>query len=600
MLREHHRTKVGEEPNHEQVSHYFLGTGEYASDDFRIVDSQHAMLRAVVFERGPRGSTNLDRWLNYLGRYLKVIRKIPDRMLPIPKHHTQILRDAIKPAGFREKVKKCVKTWLDPITKEMEPRMQSAYNNVEDQQWVIERIAKYLDRQKEDGMWNDPWIGPNNRNRGGGPRRRRNGGGGANNNSGGGGANNNNNGGGANNGDGNKYQRVCKFWKAGNCKKGNKCNMKHVGAAGSGGSGNATPTGDPCRAGDSAHGPRCNYDKANLKCPKGDGCLFAHLNTAVNKFKKAKIQSPNHANKTCNCCGAKGHIIWNCKKLVKHENDLKKEIGYTGDKKWFMTPANSKKSKDLFSAKNWMQHAEAGAEVVAAAAAADEVLPFKLEAGWLDGGWCTLGFGEHEVRVRLMIDLGGTCTIGMEHMFRMLATKATKGLLGAARVASNVARLKGQTYAGTKKPFKNWIQMPIQAPNVRGTPTIVVGQYVSFVRSGDQDMLIAGKDLAYALGYLNPRKQRENAAETGNLDALGVDPEALLGKGAPKRKYALSNDTTRKIRENRERERRYTQVLAEGRIFLGEQMFDTVTSAVFVTEPLLRFSYCTTAVLAAA
>ena len=90
-------------------------------------------------------------------------------------------------------------------------------------------------------------------------------------------------------------------------------------------------------------------------------------------------------------CGAKGHIVWNCRKLEKHAEELKKLIKYTGDKKWFMDADNSKKSKDLFKAKGWLFKVSKRMLTTVAPpkrvseSGFKELLPFKLEDSWLDG-----------------------------------------------------------------------------------------------------------------------------------------------------------------------------------------------------------------------
>ena len=53
-----------------------------------------------------------------------------------------------------------------------------------------------------------------------------------------------------------------------------------------------------------------------------------------------------------------------------------------------------------------------------------------------------------------------------------------------------------------KDTMKNWVQLVVTANNVQGVQTICIGQFVSFCRDTDERVLIAGKDLAYCLGFV--------------------------------------------------------------------------------------------------
>jgi hypothetical protein len=131
--------------------------------------------------------------------------------------------------------------------------------------------------------------------------------------------------------------------------------------------------------------------------------------------------------------------------------------------------------------------------------------------------------------MRLFVDLGSAVSFGMEHMFGELAAAARAGRLGAARVTNEVAALKGNSFDGANVSLRNWMQPIVTAKNVAGTTTLVGGQYVAFVRQGEDNLLVAGKDLAHALGYCTPLDQQEMAACTATVGDVGVDQERLLG-----------------------------------------------------------------------
>lgn len=523
------------------------------------------MIRAVKFRKGPNGQTHEGRYLDYYGRYVDVIRKIPEDLLPPAKIHARIIREAVEPGFLRAKVKKCTSFWISPVDNKRWDFMSRAYESVEATLDTISHLAEWLDGQIETGVvpkdyraWDAATAG--------------------------------------------EASDVCRHWKNGTCTKGDKCKWRHEGPSGGG----TAPSKPPGGGGDKLSGlteqekkQRCDYDRKGQKCPRGNACYFGHYDTSVNAFKKPKSKANrDHSGKTCNACGEKGHIVWNCKKLKAHAADLKKLIGYTGQHNWFNNTANAKKSQDLFRAKQWFAKTDSGR--AAQKGQLEEILPFKLEADWLDGGWCTVGAGDNAVKLRLFVDLGATCNIGSTGLYGKLVKMAKEGKLGAAKRVTNMARMDADMADGAKTKMKNWLQLVIQAPNIRGNKTIVWGQYVAFVRQGDEPILIAGKDLANELGYLGVKQQQAAALATG-----GVDPDKLLGKrtlgeGAPPRKYALSNETTRRMAEQREIARRYSAVLADGRVFLGDDAFRRVRSCMYVSEPRLKHSYLTTAALAMA
>ena len=98
------------------------------------------------------------------------------------------------------------------------------------------------------------------------------------------------------------------------------------------------------------------------------------------------------------------------------------------------------------------------------------------------------------------------------HLYTGLCKKAKDGLLGAARVATEMPRMPTDPWDGGKsKPLKNWMELAVTANNVAGQRTIVMGVYVAFVREGTERVLVAGKDLAHDLDYYSPLEQQAQA-----------------------------------------------------------------------------------------
>lgn len=152
----HHRTGVGEEPNHEQVLNFFLLLGEYQRVVVRAKTTQRQMLETVVFLKGRR-ATNLDRWYSYLDRYDKVLRTIAREQWPIAKHHARLIRDAVRPEKLRRMVEQCMQSGVDPETETFLPWMRGAYSSVELTKDLVERLVEYLDAQARAGFYQEQW-----------------------------------------------------------------------------------------------------------------------------------------------------------------------------------------------------------------------------------------------------------------------------------------------------------------------------------------------------------------------------------------------------------------------------------------------------------
>ena len=209
---------------------------------------------------------------------------------------------------------------------------------------------------------------------------------------------------------------------------------------------------------------------------------------------------------------------------------------------------------------------------------------------WVDGGWCQLGWGGDAVRLRLFIDLGAAVSFGPESLFPSLKQKVNDGKLGAAHVISPVDGWKGR-----KSRCKNWSQLCVKAHSVAGTPAVVAGQNIAFDREGDEKFIVAGRDLARALGYATPKEQQQRAhAERGR----GIEVQSLLGAEPVPRSWVISQECIDKIARNCQREAINAKVRTgkEATEHIGEYAFKNVRSCEVVFEPLLLArSYMTSA-----
>lgn len=221
----------------------------------------------------------------------------------------------------------------------------------------------------------------------------------------------------------------------------------------------------------------------------------------------------------------------------------------------------------------------------------DGQLPYKVEKDWTDAGWCWIGWGENRIQLRLFVDPGSTCSFSTQGLYDKVAPLAKAGKLGAARIATEVPKITSNAWNGRKDSMGRWMQLTVTANNVTGTQTICIGQFVTFSRVGDAQILVAGKDLARSLGFEMPGDQIKRAS------IAAITPEMLLGDEPPPRTYVLSNETKRKIEENRKLAELYAKIHSEGLAYVGYEAFKHLRPMQWVQDPTLRHSYMSTAVM---
>ena len=264
-----------------------------------------------------------------------------------------------------------------------------------------------------------------------------------------------------------------------------------------------------------------------------------------------------------------------------------------------MDESNSKKCIVLFKQRQWFASAvhtpvpkphtprtEADGETTT-----EYKLTFTIKRNLIDAGWCWIGWGDNKVQLRMYVDLGAKCTFSTQGVYDEIVPKAAAGELGCVRVAPEIQPVLADGWNGDKVPMKNWAQLTVTADNVQGVQTICVGVYVSFGRSGDDRVLVAGEDLTIDLGFVHPTKQIE-AART-----QGVSDESLLGDKAPKRTYVLSEEEKRKRESSHRMAAQCSNVYADGLAYVGDTAFSQVRPMEWTQDPLLQYSYMTTAAL---
>ena len=438
----------------------------------------------------------MGRWIDYLRRMKPVLKKIPAAQKDSKQYralYAAKLRAAVQPARLRKMVNASVYEGLDPVTGEYNATLLEAKKDPTKTMSAIRSSAKALDALIRQNILRDEWNAP--------------------------------------------IPELCQNFLRGKCKLGDKCPRSHKKEANESGGTNKPKTfnnasgkvcykflkgtctlGDKCRykhekpKSGTQNKPnplqRCRYDLENKKCKFGERCWHAHRSN-VNPRKDA---DPDLAAKlakgkiTCACCGSRGHGAKECRKLQAHLAEIKSAVGYTGDVKWFDNASNSKRCQDLFRQNREWRLATGSTSNKTKT----ETLPFKLEENWIDGGWCTIGSGDHQRQVRLLLDLGAQRSFGSSSLFTSIAKDIREGNLGAARIASEIRGQYGEAFNGKRSKMYNWVQLALEADNVAGTPTIVPATYIALCRECGEEVIVAGKDLCNALGYLTPVQQKKN------------------------------------------------------------------------------------------
>ena len=569
-LKAEHRTVKGAPANHVQCAAYFTGTGAYKGHIVMVSTDAMQVLKNVKYQKGRQGATHEDRWFSFTSRRDKALEKIPaaqQNNIRFREAHARYLRSAVRPKSLRDHVANAYSSGIHPGTKVFTPWwMLETKKDVDKTEEMIESIIEYMDARQREGLGDHTWDEapqPSSSS---------------------------------------TTREVCNNWRSGKCTKGDKCPRKHVGASGAGATPPKRTDGKGATRSERQIGPdnvRCDKDKLGQKCAYGEKCYFAHRH-GINPRKDAAPRTPpkDYSDKVCNGCGEKGHIAWKCKKLKQYEAEIKAAIGYTGDPKWLMDPANSKKCIELFRNKQWfaatVHHPmpkPSSPEEDSGGAKQNYKLPYKIERNLIDAGWCWLGWGSNRIQLRLYVDLGATCSFSTQGVYNEIAPKAADGSLGCARVAPEIQHIAANGWDGKNKRMKYWMQMTVTADNVQGVQTICVGQYISFDRVGNERVLTAGKDLAKDLGFVHPTKQ----IEANRIQ--GVSPESLLGDETPKRTYVLSAEEKAKREDNRRRAAMCATVHADGLAYVGDEAFKHVRPMEWTQEPLLQHSYITTAAL---
>lgn len=104
-LRKEDLTEEGKEPNHEMVKCYVMGTAPYGQAGKKTNTNIRSILVTVNFKKGPKDSTNMDRWIAYVQRLCPILKKIPTAQKQSKQYraiYEEVLRKAVQPTRLRQ------------------------------------------------------------------------------------------------------------------------------------------------------------------------------------------------------------------------------------------------------------------------------------------------------------------------------------------------------------------------------------------------------------------------------------------------------------------------------------------------------------------
>ena len=119
-----------------------------------------ATISAIAFKKGPTGSTNMDRWIDYLRRMRAVLKKVPQGQKLSKEYrsmYAEELRRAVQPTRLRKMVDASVFECLDPVTNEYNAELLGARKDPTKTMSAIRSSAKALDSLIRKGILRDAW-----------------------------------------------------------------------------------------------------------------------------------------------------------------------------------------------------------------------------------------------------------------------------------------------------------------------------------------------------------------------------------------------------------------------------------------------------------
>ena len=247
LLNDEHITQEGEEPNHEMVKAYILGVSPCEDAGKHAKTNIKAMISAVAFQQGPKGSTNMDRWIGYLTRMRNVLKKVLKNQKQSKQFRTMYadeLRKAVQPPRLSRMVLASVLDGIDPQTGKYNPDLLEARKDPTKTMNAIRASAWALDELIRKNVLQDEWEALS--------------------------------------------KEVCQNHLRGRCKLGNKCPRSHSKANSSKTGTTSKTTKDvPCR----------NFAKG--RCRHGDNCRYSHKKPADGAHANNNKPTTNNPERRC-------------------------------------------------------------------------------------------------------------------------------------------------------------------------------------------------------------------------------------------------------------------------------------------------------------
>ena len=237
-LNEKHLTEEGEEPNHDMVKAYVLATEPYGDAGKKTTTNIRATFATVKFAKGPKNSTNMDRWISYVQRLRPVLKRIPMQQNQSKQYramYAETLRKAVQPSRLRKMVLTAVYDGLHPDTQKYDIELLDAKKDPSKTMRIIRASARALDDLIRKGILQDEWDVKE------------------------------------------KSKEVCQNFLRGRCKLGDRCNRLHQK--------------QPKPKTTAKTGKAACHDFMKGKCSHGDKCRYSHDQAVIKAYKEAKAKA---------------------------------------------------------------------------------------------------------------------------------------------------------------------------------------------------------------------------------------------------------------------------------------------------------------------
>ena len=423
----------------------------------------------------------------------------------------------------------------------------------------------------------------------------------------------------------NQSNEICRNYKRGTCKLGDKCPRKHITPNNTKTETNATPSNNSSpnqnNKSEIEEDTRndCWYWVSGQKCPKGDKCFFRHDqdkkgsdpqvwdklppkqekngkgNTTGNKKSNTEHGGGNHgggkqiteirdeqpsnseatASKICVVCGDAHDFFTCCPKRGKVcDTLLSASIGYSHTARWWQNAKNIEKFK------SWHKNNPKAFSVQQ-----------QTQERYLRYCGTYNAFGRN---YSTDIDLGGDVNIAPEQDYEKILKASQAGKLKGWRVTPINKTETVQLANGDMVQISKWLSCKLTGESVNARQVTAYDTEFGFAQAWP-DKLIIGRHTAEHFGYKDPQKQRLDA-RTGPTPSLTKESQDI--QNSKQNPNPVPNiDPTEHKTEPMQHRTNQQNITAVGTAYLGHHSYKHTEASLWTYGPMLKYSYITSAAL---